>query len=221
LSDVFDHLCAELFSVPLHKALESTLTSLLSARSATLWIVLGDQRSLYSPGLTKVCSCLPSIVSYVFEHKSLLFVERPSDHEAFNRTIDFPDHSALYLPLSLLDGTVVAVAQVIGVTASATEFSAAFAAKFVSYAHLLFTPAFIGQLTLQFGSPESSMDTVVRQLKDFFKCRTVDIFRCNDANAVEQFDFAMSKFDSKFETAGVATFALKHRAPGVRCGGRR
>jgi hypothetical protein len=213
LNNAFDRMCASLFSFPLHEAVQSSLSELLSAQSTTLWVLLGDQRSLYSPGLSKICASLPSIVSTVFEQNESLFLEKPSIHASFNRTVDAADIPSYYFPLTLLDGTVVAVIQAIGITSAAASTADAFATKFVSYAHLLFTPVFVGQLTSQLCVPVNPMAAIVDQLKNFFKCREVDLFRTNSNDKIEIFDFTTNKFEERFDTAGAADFSLKHQAP--------
>jgi hypothetical protein len=77
--------CAGLFSNPLHNAVETAVTDLLSANYSTLWIILLDRKSSYAPGLTKISAHLPSIVSYCLEHKDVLYVERPSVLQQIHR----------------------------------------------------------------------------------------------------------------------------------------
>jgi hypothetical protein len=108
---IFDCMCAGLFSNPLHNAVEMAVTDLLSANYSTLWIILLDRTSFYAPSLAKISARLPSIVSYCLEHKDVLYIDRPSDHSSLNKSIDAADSSSCYIPLSLIDGTLIAVVQ--------------------------------------------------------------------------------------------------------------
>ncbi|OHT07946.1 3'5'-cyclic nucleotide phosphodiesterase family protein [Tritrichomonas foetus] len=202
--------------MPLHAAIEQTLSFALKGATVTFWQDIPTLHILYSDRTQKTISRSNGLVGYVFFSREMLKLEDASKHFNYDEKVDNeiapPGTPVLLFPLWDSNNNICAVIEVTRdpkkpfFDEEDEEFTHFFIKKFKIYSPWLFTNTFPHAQCmelLQLMEIEQYLILFTRKIPDLFHCNSCEIWRYDITTKIlQQFKRTCQQFD--INRAGIA-----------------
>lgn len=188
VSETFDTLINDLQTMTVHSAVEKSVSKLVNANDAILWIFNDNFTHLTSPRSLIKISKDDGIIGCAISQGVVVSCLNPKSHKAFNPDIDKKDISTMYIPLSDKFGQLVGVVQAFrnkfkpAFTEADENLATRFVRKFKEYSDLFAFKQSNNSIEEKISSSCSSGATTndtINLIKEVFKCHSVEFFLVN------------------------------------------